>query len=340
MEWVAPLLGADVLGTPAYFWFAFLAIVVALLVFDLGVLNRRDDHEIGANESLRLYAFYVATAAAFGTWVWLSRGSEAGLEFATAYLIEQSLAMDNMFVIASIFGFLAIPRAYQHRVLFWGIVGVVVFRAILIGFGAALVYSFSWILVLFGAFLVITGIRMFTSRHHTADIENNRLLNLLRRHLPVSKKLEGHKFLTHMPDAKTGRLVRALTPLGVALVLVEAADLIFAIDSVPAVFAVSQDTFVVYTSNIFAILGLRALYFALAAAINRFSYLQISLAIVLVLIGIKVALVPFGIKIGSTYSLLATIIILAGGVIYSLWKTRGQRDISVSEAVQNDEITR
>lgn len=335
MEWVAPLLGADLLGTPAYFWLAFIAIVVGLLAFDLGVLNR-DDHEIGANESLRLYAFYVATAAAFGTWVWFSRGSQAGLEFATAYLIEQSLAMDNMFVIASIFGFLAIPRAYQHRVLFWGIIGVVAFRAILIGFGAALVYSFSWILLVFGAFLVFTGFRMFTNRQHTADIENNRLLNWLKRHLPVSQRLEGHKFLTRMPDPKTGKLIRALTPLGVALVLVETADLVFAVDSVPAVFAVSQDTFIVYTSNIFAILGLRALYFALAAAINRFSYLQISLALVLILIGIKVSLVPFGIKIDSTYSLVATILILAGGVIYSLWKTRGQRDVSVTEAARTD----
>ena len=324
-----PLFGAlagDFLGTPVYFWLAFIAMVIALLVFDLGVLNRRDQ-EISAKRSLVLYSFYVTIALLFGAWVWWSRGSEAGLEFYTGYLIEQSLAMDNMFVIATIFGFLAIPRKYQHRVLFWGIIGVILFRAILIGLGAALVHSFSWVLVLFGALLVLTGIKMFRQHDEAPDIEKNVIFKFLRRHFPISNKLEGPHFLTRMEDPKTGRIVRALTPLGLALLMVEAVDLIFAVDSVPAVFAVTQDTFIVYTSNIFAILGLRALYFALAAAMNRFAYLQVSLAIVLVLIGVKVALVPFGVKIDTTLSLVATIGILAGGIFYSLWKTRGQPDI-------------
>ncbi|MGV3652568.1 MAG: TerC family protein [Devosia sp.] len=326
---IAALMG-DFLGTPIYFWVAFIAIVIALLAFDLGVLNR-GDKEISAKHSLLLYSFYVTVAVIFGAWVWFSRGAQAGLEFYTGYLIEQSLAMDNMFVIATIFGFLAIPRKYQHRVLFWGILGVIVFRAILIGLGAALVYQFSWILVIFGAFLIFTGIKMFTKHDDTPDIEANPILKYLRRHFPISNTLEGHNFTTRMPDPKTGKIVRALTPLGVALIMVETVDLIFAVDSVPAVFAVTQDTFIVYTSNIFAILGLRALYFALAAAMNRFKYLQVSLAIVLVLIGIKVALVPFGIKIDTTLSLVTTISILAGGVFYSLWKTRNERNVSAAE---------
>ncbi len=329
MESLLAALMGDFLGTPVYFWVAFIAIVIGLLAFDLGVLNR-GAKEISAQKSLALYGFYVSTALAFGAWVWLSRGAEAGLEFFTGYLIEQSLAMDNMFVIATIFGFLAIPRKYQHRVLFWGILGVIVFRAILIGLGAALVYQFSWILLLFGAFLIFTGIKMFAKHDDAPDIEQNPILKFLRRHFPISNQLEGNHFTTKMEDPKTGRLVRALTPLGVALIMVEIVDLIFAVDSVPAVFAVTQDTFIVYTSNIFAILGLRALYFALAAAMNRFRYLQVSLAIVLVLIGIKVALVPFGIKVDTMFALVATISILAGGVIYSLWKTRGQPDIPAS----------
>jgi tellurite resistance protein TerC len=323
-------LSTDFLGTPIYFWVGFITIVVGLLAFDLGVLNR-NDHEISARESLLLYAGYVTVAALFGAWVWFSRGAQSGLEFFTGYLIEQSLAMDNMFVIATIFGFLAIPRIYQHRVLFWGIIGVIIFRAIFIGLGAALVYSFSWILVLFGAFLVFTGIRMFGHKDAGPDMEHNPILGFLRKHFRISQQLDGHNFTTKLPDTKTGKIVRFLTPLGVALIMVETVDLIFAVDSVPAVFAVTQDTFIVYTSNIFAILGLRALYFALAAAMNRFRYLQVSLAIVLVLIGIKVALVPFGVKVDTLLSLLATVGILAGGILFSLWKTRGDKVISPTE---------
>jgi tellurite resistance protein TerC len=327
MDALLASLSSDFLGTPVYFWLGFIGIVIGLLAFDLGVLNR-NDHEISAKESLLLYAGYVVVAALFGVWVWFSRGAESGLEFYTGYLIEQSLAMDNMFVIATIFGFLAIPRIYQHRVLFWGILGVIVFRAIFIGLGAALVHSFSWILLLFGGFLVFTGIKMFSQKDdHGPDMEHNPILTFLRKHFRISKELDGHNFTTKQPDSKTGKVVRFLTPLGVALIMVETVDLIFAVDSVPAVFAVTQDTFIVYTSNIFAILGLRALYFALAAVMNRFRYLQVSLAIVLVLIGIKVALVPFGVKIDTLLSLVVTVGILAGGILFSLWKTRGERGL-------------
>jgi tellurite resistance protein TerC len=327
MESLIAALSGDFLGTPTYFWVAFIAIVIGLLVFDLGILHR-DEHEIEAKESLLLYGFYVLIALGFGAWVWFSRGAQSGLEFYTGYLIEQSLAMDNMFVIATIFGFLGIPRLYQHRVLFWGILGVILFRAILIGVGAALVHQFSWILFIFGAFLVFTGIRMFSHKDEEPDIEANPVLKFLRKRFRITNELRGRHFAVKEPDPKTGKIVTWLTPLAVALIMVEFVDLIFAVDSVPAVFAVTQDTFIVYTSNIFAILGLRALYFALAAAMNRFRYLQISLAVILVLIGIKIFLVPVGIKIDTLFSLAVTIAILAGGVFYSLWKTRNEPNIS------------
>ena len=323
MEIIQAALYSDFLGTPSYFWLVFIGVVMALLIFDLGVLHK-SDREIGARESFLLYGFYMAIAFLFGGWVWWSQGSQPGLEFFTGYLIEQSLSMDNIFVIATIFGTLAIPRKYQHRVLFWGVLGVIVFRAVLIGVGAALVLSFSWILYLFGLFLVFTGIKMFLKSDHAPDLENNMILKWLRRHFRITPELHGHDFLTRQPHPKTGRLVTWMTPLLAALILVEIVDLVFAVDSVPAIFAITTDTFIVYTSNIFAILGLRSLYFALASAMNRFAYLQYSLATLLVLVGTKVFLVPMGVKIPTASSLAVTVAVLAAGVLYSLWKTRGQ----------------
>ncbi len=311
------------LGTPAYFWLIFATVVIGLLVFDLGVMHRKT-REISARESFILYGFYMAIALAFGGWVWWARGAQSGLEFFTGYLIEQSLAMDNIFVIALIFSFLKIPSAYQHRVLFWGVLGVVVFRAILIGLGAALVMSFSWILFLFGAFLLYTGFKMLTKKDDGIDLEHNPALMWVRRNFRITDEFHGEKFLVRLPDTKTGKAVLYLTPLMLALVLVEIVDVIFAVDSVPAIFAITTDPFVVYTSNIFAVLGLRSLYFALAAATHRFKYLQYSLAIILMLVGTKVFLVPLGIKIDTALSLAATISILAAGVLYSLWKTRAE----------------
>ncbi|WIY51875.1 TerC family protein [Devosia sp. YIM 151766] len=337
MESLLAALSGDFLGTPVYFWVAFIAIVIGLLVFDLGILHR-EEHEIETKESLLLYGFYVCTALAFGAWVWFQRGAQAGLEFYTGYLIEQSLAMDNMFVIATIFGFLGIPRLYQHRVLFWGILGVILFRAVLIGVGAALVNNFNWVLFFFGAFLVFTGIRMFSHSGDEPNMEDNKLLKFLRGRFRITKDLRGRNFTVREPDPKTGAMVTWLTPLAVALIMVEFVDLIFAVDSVPAVFAVTQDTFIVYTSNIFAILGLRALYFALAAAMNRFRYLQISLAIILVLIGIKIFLVPMNIHIDTLLSLIVTLSILAGGVLYSLWKTRNEPNISAEDRPETGQL--
>lgn len=318
------------LDTPVWFWLAFLGVVAAILVFDLGFLHK-EQKEISARESFLLYGMYVLVACAFGAWVWFVRGSQAGLEFFTGYIIEQSLAMDNIFVIATIFAFLGVPRLYQYRVLFWGIIGVLVFRAILIGAGVALVHAFEPILFVFGAFLVFTGIRMFRKVDEDDDIENNKILKFLRKHFRITSQFHGNKFVVREPHPKTGKLVMWLTPLAVALIMVEIVDVIFAVDSVPAIFAITQDPFIVYTSNVFAVLGLRALFFALSAAMARFRYLQTALAIVLVYVGIKISLVPLGYHIPTALSLFITVGTLAAGIAYSLWKTRNDPPLEVQD---------
>jgi tellurite resistance protein TerC len=312
------------LGQAAWLWLVFIGIVVALLVLDLGILHQ-DDHEIGVQESLLLSAGYISIALLFGAWVWWYLGAQSGIEYFTGFLIEKSLSMDNVFVIALIFTALAIPRAYQHRVLFWGILGVIVMRAIMIGLGATLVSEFSWVLYIFGAFLVFTGIKMWMTAEHTPDMANNPLLAFLRRHLRVTPGLHGNAFVVTQPHPATGRPVRWVTPLFLALCMVELIDLVFAVDSVPAIFAITSDPFIVYTSNIFAILGLRALYFALAAMIHRFKYLKYALALVLVFIGTKILLLDVIGKLPAVASLGVTFGLIAGGVLVSLWKTRGQR---------------
>ena len=324
MDLVYTFLLSTFLGTPTYFWLIFITVVITLLVLDLGVLHKADK-EISARESFMLYGGYVSIALAFGAWVWYTRGAQSGLEFYTGYVIEQSLAMDNIFVIATIFAYFNVPRAYQHRVLFWGILGAIVMRAVMIGLGAALVTQYQWILYLFGAFLVVTGIKMFTAGDEHSDLENNAVLKFARKHFRITGEIKSHNFTVKHPHPKTGKMVRWLTPLGLALILVEFVDLVFAVDSVPAIFAVTLDPFIVYTSNIFAILGLRALYFALAAAMHRFAYLKISLAVILILVGIKIFMVPLGIKVDTLLSLIATVTILAAGIGYSLWKTRNEQ---------------
>ena len=314
---------ADLLGTATWLWLSFFAVVFALLAFDLGVLHR-DNHAIGVRESLLLSAGYITMGLLFAVWVYFQKGGDASMDYLTGFLIEKSLSMDNVFVMALIFSFLAIPRQYQHRVLFWGILGVIVLRAIMIGLGAALISRFDWILYVFGAFLVLTGLKMLFSRvDDEPDLANNRFIRWLRNHLRITDRLHGQSFFVRQPDAN-GRHVLWLTPLFLALILIECADLVFAVDSVPAIFAITQDPFIVYTSNIFAVLGLRALYFALAAMIHRFAYLKYALALVLVFVGSKIFLVGIIGKIPSVISLSVTIGLLAGGVLLSLWKTRSQ----------------
>ena len=313
----------DFMGKPVWVWLTFVAIVILLLTFDLGVLHK-DDHEIGVRESLLLSGGYISIALLFGAWVWWYLGSQSGMDYYTGFMIEKSLSMDNVFVIALIFTFFAIPRHYQHRVLFWGILGVIVLRAIMIALGATLVSEFSWVLYLFGGFLILTGVKMWFIADHVPDIANNPLLKVLKRHLRVTDGLRGNAFWVREHDPATGRIERFATPLFLALMLVEFVDLIFAVDSVPAIFAITTDPFIVYTSNIFAILGLRALYFALAAMIHRFKYLKYALALVLVFIGAKIFMVGFIGKMPAVISLGVTFGLILGGVLVSLWKTRGE----------------
>lgn len=311
------------LGKPLWMWLAFISLVIVLLAFDLGVLNR-GNKEIGVKQSLYLSAFYIVLGVAFGGFVWMQLGQQAGVEYLTGFVIEKSLAMDNVFVIAMIFGYFAIPRQYQHRVLFWGILGVIVLRAIMIGFGAALVSQFGWVLYIFAAFLIATGIKMlFVAEGHT-DLSQNPVLKVVRKHFRVTDKLHGQDFFVHQADPKTGKMVRFMTPLFLALILIEIADVIFAVDSVPAIFAITLDPYIVYTSNIFAILGLRALYFALAAVLHRFAYLKQALAVLLVFIGSKIFVADLlgWTKFPAEWSLGITFAILGAGIFYSLWRTR------------------
>jgi tellurite resistance protein TerC len=313
------------LGQPLWMWLAFVALVIALLVLDLGVLHR-GAREIGVAESLLLSAAYVTLGLAFGGFVWWQLGSQAGIEYLTGFVVEKSLAMDNIFVIAMIFAFFAVPRQHQHRVLFWGILGVIVLRAIMIGMGAVLVAEYSWVLYVFAAFLVFTGLKMLWWSDHEFDLSSNPLLVWLRRRLRVTDEYDGDRFfVSHASDDGSRRFLY-VTPLFLALVMIEVADVIFAVDSVPAIFAITQDPYIVYTSNIFAVLGLRALYFALAAVLHRFAYLKQALALLLVFIGSKIFIADMlGLtKIPPAWSLAVTSAILAGGILFSLWATRGE----------------
>jgi len=311
------------LGQPLWMWFGFIGIVAALLAFDLGILHR-DNHEIGVRESLLLSSLYIVLGLGFGGFVWAQLGSQAGIEYLTGFVVEKSLALDNVFVIALIFTYFAIPRQYQHRVLFWGILGAIILRAIMIGFGAALVSEFHWVLYIFAAFLIATGIKMLWLGDKESDLADNPVVKFMRRRFKVTEQLHGQNFFVRQMDGKSGRLVTYVTPLFLALVLIEIADVIFAVDSVPAIFAITTDPYLVYTSNIFAILGLRALYFALAAILHRFAYLKQALAILLVFIGSKIFVADFlgWEKFPASWSLGATFAILASGVLYSLWRTR------------------
>lgn len=322
------------LGQPLWMWLVFMTLVVGLLTLDLGVLHR-DAKEIGVRESMALSAFYIVLGLAFGGFVWWQLGLQAGVEYVTGFIVEKSLAMDNIFVIAMVFGFFAIPLKYQHRVLFWGILGVIVLRAIMIGLGATLVAEYSWVLYLFAAFLIATGIKMLWWGDRETDLSQNPLLKFMKRRFNVTDKLHGESFFVKRSDG-AGRMVTYVTPLFLALFLIEIADVIFAVDSVPAIFAITTDPYIVYTSNIFAILGLRALYFALAAVLHRFAYLKQALAVLLVFIGSKIFVADlFGwTKFPAEWSLGVTFSILAAGVLWSLWKTRNAR-ASLAERLES-----
>jgi tellurite resistance protein TerC len=326
MEW----LFIEWVGKPIWMWTAFLTVVALLLAFDLGVLNKTDK-ELGIAESLRLSAFYIAIAMLYGGGIWwayeagqitTADGTHAGLTYFTGFFIEKALSIDNVFVISLIFTFFAIPRKYQYRALVWGIIAVIVLRGIMIGVGAALVQEYEWVLYIFGAFLIATGIKMLVVPESDPDVSKNPVVKFMRARMRVTDQLHDQKFFVRQPDPATGKMVTWATPLFLALVIINAADLIFAVDSVPAIFAITTDTFIVYTANIMAILGLRALYFALAAMVHRFHYLKYALALVLVFIGVKIFWNQIFGKVDPAISLGVTLALIAGGVIFSLWKTR------------------
>ena len=315
---------ADWLGTPAWFWIAFLGIVVALTAFDLGFLHK-EDREIGIAESLKLSAFYISVALLFGAWIWFARGPEPGMQYFTGFFIEKALSIDNVFVISLIFSYFAIPARYQYRALLWGIAAVIVLRGLMIAGGAMLLQEAYWVLYLFAAFLIFTGIKMLFAADKPMDVGNNPVVRFIASHMRVTPDLHGEHFLAKTPHPKTGKMVTAATPLLLALIVINFADLLFAVDSVPAIFAITTDTFIVYTSNIMAILGLRALYFALAAMVHRFHYLKYALALILVYIGAKIFVADFvlgGGKFPPVLSLGVTFALIGAGVGWSLWKTR------------------
>ena len=315
---------ASFLGTPVWFWLAFLLIVAALTAFDLGLLHK-EDRVMGIAESLKLSAFYISIALAFGAWIWVEKGADLGMKYFTGFFIEKALSIDNIFVISLIFSFFAIPSKYQYRALLWGIIGVIVLRGIMIAGGAALVSQAYWVLYIFAAFLIATGIKMFFAGDSEPDLANNFAIRWISRHMRVTKELHEQHFFVRVPEGPGGKMVRAATPLFLALVIINLADLVFAVDSVPAIFAITTDTFIVYTSNIMAILGLRALYFALSAMIDRFHYLKYALAAVLVFIGSKIFVSDFllaGDKFPPVLSLVVTFALIGAGIAWSLWKTR------------------
>lgn len=299
-------------------WGVFISTVLTLLALDLGVFHKKD-REIGFKESLWMSSFYILMALVFGLWVWYIKGLDSFAEYITGFLVEKSLALDNIFLISLIFSSLSIPLKYQHRVLFWGIGGVIILRAIMIGLGVQIITRFEWILYIFAALMIFTGIKMFFISNKSVEISENLLLLWMKKHLNITNKLHGQNFLVYEMEPRSQTKKLFVTPLFISLIMVEFIDLIFSVDSIPAIFSITQDSYIVYTSNIFAILGLRALYFALASIIDRFYYLKYAVAVLLVFIGSKIFIADaINIKkIPPIFSLTITFIILASGILYS-----------------------
>lgn len=294
------------MNTPLWVWGAFLAVVLVMLAIDL--LAHRTAHVISAKEAALWSALWITLGLGFAVVIWLWQGGEFASQYLAGFLIEKSLAIDNVFVFAVIFTFFQVPRELQHRVLFFGVIGALVFRAIFIALGAVLLKEFHWIIYIFGAFLLYTAYKLARAHGHEIHPENNKLVKLLGRFIPTTNEYEGQKFLVR----RNGVLMA--TPLLAVLLVVETSDVIFAVDSIPAIFAVTQEPFLVFTSNAMAILGLRALYFLLADLMDRFIYLQKGLAVVLAVVGVKMLLIDIY-KVPTTVSLL----IIGGVIAISIW---------------------
>lgn len=299
-----------------WLWFAVLGLILGMLAIDL--FAHRRAHVISVREATVWSAVWVSIGIAFGAWVWWAHGAEFGQQYFAGYLIEKSLAVDNVFVWAIIFTFFAVPREFQHRVLFFGVLGALVFRGLFIAGGSVLIASFGWILYLFAAFLLWTGIRMIRQRNEHIDPSTSRALRLFRRYVPMADAYHGQRFLVR----RAGVLMA--TPLLAVLVLVEVTDIVFAVDSIPAIFAVTDEPFLVFTANAFAILGLRAMYFLLADLIHRFVYLKVGLALVLVWVGVKMLLKVDVYYVPTTVSLAVITLLIGGSIVLSLRATRGQ----------------
>lgn len=304
------------MGTEPWVWAAFVGLILALLALDLFVFHR-EAHEVSFREATKFSIFWIVLGLAFGGVVFAWQGAEAGGEYLAGYLLEKSLAVDNIFVFAVIFTYFAVPAKYQHRVLFWGIVGALGFRAAFIAGGAALLETFHWMIYVFGAFLVLTGVRLALHRNEEVHPERNPVLRLFRRAVPSTDRYHGQRFVVR----EAGRLVA--TPLLAVLVIVETSDIVFAIDSIPAIFAVTDDPFLVFSSNAFAILGLRALYFMLAGMIRRFIYLKVGLSVVLAFVGVKMMLSDL-VHVPVWLSLLAIAAAIGVSVWFSLRATAGE----------------
>lgn len=302
-------------GTPAL-WAGFSALVLVMLVLDLGVFHRKA-HAVSYREALIWSLVWISLALTFDLVIWRTIGSEPALEFLAGYLIEKSLSVDNIFVFILIFAALGIPARYQHRILYWGILSAVVLRAVMIFAGAAALARFHWLFYLFGAFLIWTGIRLFLQRHREVPVERNWAFRAMRKLVPSTTRFDGSRFVT----VEHGR--RVATPLLLTLILIEITDVIFAVDSIPAVFAVTTDPFIVFTSNVFAILGLRSLFFLLARMMDRFAYLKIGLSAVLTFVGVKMIVADFW-EIPALVSLAVIGAILAVAVVASWIRTRDQ----------------
>ena len=298
-------------------WVVFAGVLASLMALDLGILHRKN-RTIGIRESLVYSAGYILTGLSFGGWVWYAMDKASAELYWTGFIVEKTLSIDNIFAISLVFTALSIPRQYQYRVLFWGILGAILLRGIMIGAGAEIVSKFNWVLYLFAGFLIFTGIDMLFAKEEVAGASKNKIVTFCKKHMRITDSLHDRAFAIFL-DGKLW-----LTPLMLALIVVNFVDIIFAVDSVPAILALTTDPYIVFTSNIFAILGLRALYFALDAMLHRFEYLKYSLSIVLIFIGSKIFITDFlhMEKFPPILSLVVTVSILATGILYSLYKTR------------------
>ena len=311
-------------------WIGFLVFVLAMLAIDLGIFHRKS-HEVSIKEASIWSAVWVTLGLSFGAMIYLFwdtlvpettyTNEAAALAYLAGYVVEKALAVDNIFVFVLIFGAFAVPAAYQHRVLFWGILGALVMRAILIFAGISLIQRFTWIIYVFGVFLILTGIKMLFAGDTKIEPEKNPLVKLTRRFLPITERYEGDTFFVRAPNA-AGKLILMATPLFLVLVLVEFTDLVFAVDSIPAILAITQEPFLVFTSNVFAILGLRSMYFMLASVVPKFVYLKPALSAILVWVGIKMLLVHTPYKIDTGLSLAIVGVVLAVAIVASIWRNR------------------